>query len=90
MKYSLTASSAFQVFHVLRQISIILTAILLAKSGISEVEIGNYEMLMFVLFSISFFWVNGITQGFLTLYPRKTDEEQAQIFFSNFPFFLLF
>lgn len=89
MKYSLTASSAFQVFHVLRQISIILTAILLAKSGISEVEIGNYEMLMFVLFSISFFWVNGITQGFLTLYPRKTDEEQAQIFFQIFLFFVI-
>jgi O-antigen/teichoic acid export membrane protein len=89
MRHLLTASSAFQIFHVLRQISILLTAILLAKSGIDEAEIGNYEMLMFVLFSISFFWVNGLTQGFLTLYPRKNTVEQAQLFFQIFLFFFI-
>lgn len=87
MSFELTTTKAFQIFHILRQLSIIFTAILLAKIGVSQSEIGNYELLLFILYAVSFFWVSGFTQGLLSLYPRKNGTEQKQLVFQLFLLF---
>ncbi len=87
MSFTLTTTKAFQVFHILRQVSIILTAIFLARIGVEQSAIGNYELLLFILYAVSFFWVNGLTQGLLSLYPRKSKLEQKQLLFQLFILF---
>ena len=84
MNLKLTINKAFQFFHIIRQIVLIATAVLLTKSGVSQAEIGNYEMLFFLLFAVSFFWINGSVQGFLTKYPQLNSIQQKQLIFQFF------
>lgn len=83
----LNTSKAFQAFHILRQIALMMIGIFLARSGVSQEEIGNYEWLMFLLFASSFFWVNGATQGLLTMYPKQDPDSQRSLIFQVFVFF---
>ncbi|MEL6717748.1 MAG: polysaccharide biosynthesis C-terminal domain-containing protein [Bacteroidota bacterium] len=89
MSLRLTINKAFQFFHVLRQLVLIVTAILLTKSGVTQAEIGDYEMLFFLLFAVSFFWINGSIQGFLTKYPQLEKADQRRLIFQLFIFFSL-
>lgn len=84
MNLKLTINKAFQFFHILKQIVLIATAVLLTKSGITQAEIGNYEMLFFLLFAVSFFWINGSIQGFLTKYPQLDSIRQKHLIFQLF------
>jgi len=84
MNLKLTINKAFQFFHILKQIVLIATAILLTKNGVTQAEIGNYEMLFFLLFAVSFFWINGSIQGFLTKYHQLDLDQQKQLIFQLF------
>ncbi|MEN0046457.1 MAG: polysaccharide biosynthesis C-terminal domain-containing protein [Bacteroidota bacterium] len=84
MDLKLTINKAFQFFHILRQLVLIAAAVLLTKSGVTQAEIGNYEMLFFLLFAVSFFWINGSIQGFLTKYPQLDSARQKQLIFQLF------
>lgn len=79
---------AFQFFQIVRQGSSILIAILLAKSVLGNVEIGNYEQLWYVGNTLSFFWVAGLIQGMLTFFPGLKEKEQKGFFFEAYLSFL--
>lgn len=53
----------------MRQAAALLTSVVLAKSVLPVEEIGSYEQLFFVQYAVSFFWVSGLLQAFLSLYP---------------------
>lgn len=84
-----TNVKALQFYHLARQGSAILTAILLAKSALGQQAIGSYEMLLYVGFLVSFFWTSGYMQGMLSIYPRLPKEEQPVFIFNTFALFLL-
>lgn len=89
MKWKLDTSRAFQFFQILRQIAIIIIAIALARTNLSQAAIGNYEMLFFLLFVVSFFWTSGITQALLTQYGKLKVAVQQKLLFQLFIFFTL-
>ncbi len=72
-------SRVFQFFQITRQVSTILIAILLAKSSLGVEEIGLYEQLLFLGYTLSFFWLNGLTQGFMAVHTRLDAEIQAHL-----------
>lgn len=80
----LTNVKALQFFHLARQGTAILIAILLAKSTLSTAEIGTYEMLNYIGFLTSFFWTSGLMQGMLGLYPRLEVEKQRLFVFNAY------
>lgn len=80
-------SQALQIFQVLRQGCIILISILLAKSGISTHEIGNYELLLFIASSLTFFWVSGLIQGMLSVFPTLKEADQKGFVFQIYLLF---
>jgi hypothetical protein len=75
----LSAARALQIFQLLRQGGVIAIAVLLAHSALSKDEIGVYEMLLYLGFLLTSFWVNGGIQGMLSLYPRLSEDEQARL-----------
>lgn len=79
---------ALQFFHALRQIAIIFTNVLLAKSILSQSDIGFFEMLFFVGYSVTFFWVSGFIQGLLTTHPKLQQKEKGAVFFQMYLLFL--
>lgn len=84
----LTTIKATQLFHILRQLSIIAANILLAKSALDVARIGMLEMLLFIGYAVSFFWVAGSVQGLLTIYPKLNGEEQQRFLFQVYLLFL--
>lgn len=80
--FVLSNVNALQWFHVLRQAALILTSIILAKSALSTEAIGHWELLLYIGYTLSFFWISGLVQGMLTMYP-KLDETSRKVFIFN-------
>ena len=85
----LSNARAFQLFQLLRQGGLILIAIALAHSGLSVEEIGYYEMLTYLGYLLTFFWVSGFMQGLLSQFNRLQPTEQRQLVFQAFGLFTL-
>ena len=73
----------------MRQGATILIAVFLAKSPLSTEEIGIYEMLLYIGFTLTAFWVTGLMQGFLARYPQLPKEQQPVFLFNAYLLFLL-
>lgn len=78
----MSSTRALQIFHILRQIALILISILLAKSTLTATDIGHYEALLYIGYALTFFWVTGLIQGILITYPSLSEQEQS-IFFTQ-------
>jgi O-antigen/teichoic acid export membrane protein len=63
--------SGMQLFSLLRFAIFLIISIVYAKSRISRVEIGSWELFLFISNLLSFFWVTGIIQSLLPLYHRN-------------------
>jgi len=81
---ALTNVKALQAFQLMRQGSIILTGILLAKSTIGVTAIGQYEILFFIGTTLSIFWVNSMLQGLLAMYPKLDFTQQRDLVFNSY------
>jgi O-antigen/teichoic acid export membrane protein len=77
-----------QSFHVMRQAALMLTAVLLAKSPLSTEAIGEWELLLYVGYTLSFFWVSGLVQGALTMFPKLTEAEQRRFVYNLYLMFM--
>lgn len=84
MNFRLTNTKALQLFHLLRQGSMILTAMLLTKSSLDLDDIGAYELLMYIGYTLSFWWITGLVQGLLSQYPKLDSLEQKQLIFNAY------
>lgn len=84
-----TDVKALQAYHLMRQGSTILVAILLTKTGLATQVIGTYEMLLYLGTLVSAFWVQGLIQGFLSEYPKLDEVEQRQMVTNAYGTFLL-
>lgn len=80
--FQLSEVNALQAFHVMRQAAAILTSVIMAKSALSTEAIGRWEMLLYIGYTLSFFWVSGLIQGMLTIVP-KLEEKQRKVFIFN-------
>ncbi len=78
----ITTTHATQFNNLLRQTSLIILSVLMVKSGVSTVEMGNFETLMFISTIVSFFWLNAFLQGILSQYP-SVSEAQKPLFKFN-------
>lgn len=74
--------SAMQAFHVMRQAAAMLTSVVMAKSALDTNAIGRWEMLLYIGYTLSFFWVSGLIQGMLSIAP-KLEIKQRKIFIFN-------
>lgn len=80
----LTTTRALQAYQVMRLGSVVLTSILLAKSGMGMSEIGAWEALLYLGSVAAFFWANGLLQGIPTVYARLENPERAALLFNIF------
>jgi O-antigen/teichoic acid export membrane protein len=68
-KIKIDHTLSFQIFQILKYGSSVIISIGLAKSYLSLSELGNFESFIFYSSTISFFWITGITQALIVLYP---------------------
>ena len=83
----ITTTSAVQFNQILRQGSLMLISILLAKSGLTTNDIGVYETLLFIGTTLSYFWLNALIQSALSFIPSHSATEKPKIIFNIFLIF---
>lgn len=85
----LTKVSAMQLFQLIRYSTLILIGVFFSKSVLTKSEIGQYETVLFLTGAVSFFWVNGLIQGFLPTSNNYSGEKKSGALFNVFYLLLL-
>jgi len=83
-KVSIQSTSALQIFQVLRFSTMMLIGIVFAKSSLSTAQIGQYETFLLIAASVTFFWLNGLIQGFLPWVSKERIESKSSVLFNVF------
>ena len=60
-----------QLFQLMKPVVFLIISIVFTKSHLTRVEIGEWEMFMFIAGLMTFFWVTGVIQSLLPLYNRN-------------------
>jgi O-antigen/teichoic acid export membrane protein len=63
--------SGLQLYQLMRFTIFLIISIVFTKSHLTPVEIGSWEMFLFIAGFLTFFWVTGIIQSLLPLYHRN-------------------
>lgn len=84
----LTPVKALQVFHLFRQGAGIFIGIALAKGLLATQAIGAYEQLLYLGYTLTFFWITGLLQSMLTVYPNLSDRNRPAFFLHAYGLFL--
>lgn len=85
----LSTTLAMQMFQVMRTGSAVLTGVVLAKSTLSTAEIGQWETLLYVGTTLTFFWVNGLLQSVAGMYAQESEVRRPAVVYNSFVVFCI-
>ena len=63
--------SGLQLYQLMKPVIFLIVSIVLTKSQLTNEDIGQWEMFMFISSFLTFFWVTGIIQSLLPLFHRN-------------------
>ena len=84
MNFKITQISALQIFQLIRFSTLILIGVVFTKSGLTTSAIGQYETVLFLAGAVSFFWLNGLIQGFLPSVGEHSASRKSSALFNVF------
>lgn len=84
MNSKITRISALQIFQLLRFSTLLLIGVVFTKSALTTSEIGQYETFLFLAGAVSFFWLNGLIQGFLPISESADSGRKSPLLFNFF------
>ncbi|HLO53194.1 MAG TPA: oligosaccharide flippase family protein [Saprospiraceae bacterium] len=67
---------AFQYFLAVRFVVSLMVSIIMVKSALPADQLGYYEVIIFVVTSVSFFWSIGMKNALLSYYPSMPEVEK--------------
>lgn len=88
--FSFSNLTGLQVFQLIRYATFVAAGIGFAKMQLPQSAIGEFETFLMVSSMLSFFWVSGIINTMLSIYPKADITERDQIFFNTFLSLLFF
>lgn len=80
----LTNVSALQIYQLFRYGAVVVTAVILTKTSLTQEQIGLFETFLFLAGAVSFFWTSGIIHSTLSAYPKQTEADQPKLLFQVF------
>lgn len=84
MNIKITRISALQIFQLIRFSTLFLIGVVFTKSALTTSEIGQYETFLFLAGAVSFFWLNGLIQGFLPAAGSPESSKKSPLLFNVF------
>lgn len=75
--FKLSNLSGLQLFQLLRFSASVVIGIVFAQINLPKTAIGQYETFIMLAGLVSFFWISGIINAMLALYPKKNSEKSA-------------
>ncbi|MCW5907183.1 MAG: oligosaccharide flippase family protein [Chitinophagales bacterium] len=88
--FSFSNLTGLQLYQLIRYGTFIAASIGFAKMQLPQSAIGEFETFLMVSSMLSFFWVSGIINTMLSIYPKADNAERSQIFFNAFLTLLFF
>ncbi len=82
--FKFTKLATLQIFQLIRYGAFVLLGVAFAKLQLSQTEIGKFETFIMVSGMVSFFWVSGIINSMLSIYPHKSSDGQKTVLLSSF------
>ncbi len=76
--------SSLQLFQLTRYSGFVLIGITFAKLGIPKEKIGQFESFLWLMGLFSFFWIAGLMNSMLAIYPGHTPEGKRKLLFATF------
>lgn len=76
--------SSLQLFQLIRYSTFIVIGIAYAQLHLAQSTIGQFETFLLVSGMVSFFWVSGLVNTMLSLYPKKDDAGKKALLFNTF------
>jgi len=70
----------YQYNQVVRYVCSFLISVLMVKSALPAVNLGEYEIFIFIAASVSAFWSAGIKNAMFSFYPKLGEREKEQFF----------
>lgn len=68
----------------MRYAAFVLIGVCFAKINLPASEIGHFETFLLISGMVSFFWVSGLINTMLSVYPTKSDSEKKAVLFNTF------
>jgi O-antigen/teichoic acid export membrane protein len=78
-----------QFFNLSRQISVLFYAFLLPFLNFTNDVIGSFELLQILAYSLSFFWISGLIQGLMHIYPSLPLQSKQKLLSAAFFLFCM-
>src|SRR5688500_8260163 len=82
--FSFSSLSSLQFFQLARYATLILIGVGFAKLQLPLSDIGSFETFIMLSGMLSFFWVSGIINTMLALYPKREEGEKQELLFNTF------
>ena len=74
----------YQYHQVIRYIVSFIVSVIMVRSALPQAELGRYELLVFIIASVSGFWSNGIKNAFISYYHHQDEINKKNLPFSTF------
>lgn len=71
--------AVYQLYQVVRYVVSFLVSIIMVRSALPAIELGKYELFIFIGVSLSAFWSNGIKNALIAYYPSLTDADKKTL-----------
>ncbi len=70
--------NAYQLYQASRYLTSILVSIFLVKSGLTSDAVGQFELLLFIAVTLSFFWTVGMQNALVSYYPGIHERDKLK------------
>lgn len=81
--------SSLQLFQLTRYSSFVLIGITFAKLGVPKDQIGRFESFLWLMGLFSFFWIAGLMNSMLAIYPGHTPDGKQKLLFATFTLIIM-
>ncbi len=69
----------YQYHQVVRYIVSFIVSVIMVRSALPQVELGRYELLLFIIASISGFWSSGIKNAYISFYHHQDENSKKHL-----------
>ncbi|MFN8277718.1 MAG: polysaccharide biosynthesis C-terminal domain-containing protein [Chitinophagales bacterium] len=83
-RWQFSSVTALQLFQLSRFGGFLLTGILFARMGVEKSSIGRFETFLWLTNLCSFFWITGLMNSLLAIYPKADADDQKRLLSNAF------
>lgn len=74
----------YQYHQVMRYLVSFIVSVIMVRSLLPQADLGRYELMAFIITSVSSFWSNGIKNAFISYHNHATEEKRQKLPFTVF------